>query len=408
MPRLARLLALTAMASASISAPALAAGCPGLTVTPDVFHQEAGVWLENMGFDGLGGMWVSELTANRLVRFDAQGKPGPALSVPMPGASLIGPDGRMYVAYGDGVSGVAPGINPPAGVVRFDPRAASPVAEPFASGLPMANGAAFDAAGNLYVADTVTLGKGLIKLRPDGTRDPAFTTAVPVSGADGIAIIANTLYVTLFTDAAARIIRVPLDAPQTFSTLVELSPGGAPPKGPDDLTVGPDGRLWVATNLGEVVRVDPSTGGQCTVYARSAPIDSVRFARAFAPFQDGSDLFLTNQAGELTHVHVAGIQAPTPAPAARPRMRVTVVARGLRRGHVSRVRVVVRSASAACRGGVRVRFGRTSIRTDPRGRAVLRVRPRASGRRVVLATKSGCAPATAAVRVRPASRRVSR
>jgi virginiamycin B lyase len=402
--RLFCLLASTAAALGSVCGVAQAASCPGLTATSDVFRQESGVWLENMGFDGFGGMWVSELTANQLVRFDPHGKPGRTLSVAMPGASLVGPDGLMYVAFGDGVAGVAPGVTP-AGVVRFDPRAVQPVAQPFAQGLPMANGAAFDRDGNLYVADTITPGKGLIKLRPDGTRDASFTAAVPVSGADGIAIIGSTLYVTLFSDSASRIIRVPLDAPATYTTLVELSPGGAPLKGPDDLTVGPDGHLWVATNVGELIRVDPGTGANCTVYSRAAPIDSVRFAHAFSPFQDGSDLFLTNQLGELTHLRVTGITPAPAAPAApaaqsRPRMRVTASPRGLRRGHLTRVRVIVRSPAARCRGGVSVRFGTSVVHTNARGRAVLRVRSRSTGRRTVRATKMGCATGTTQITVR--------
>lgn len=87
-------------------------------------------------------------------------------------------------------------------------------------------------------------------------------------------------------------------------------------------------------------------------------------------------------------------------PPVRPRMLVGVLPRLLPTGRTRVLRVLVRSVRH-CRGGVRVRAGGRSARTDNRGRADLRVRFTRTGRRRVTATKHGCRAAAASVSVVP-------
>jgi sugar lactone lactonase YvrE len=262
-------------------------------------------WTENLGFDGHGGMWVSELWLGRVVRYDASGQPGVSIAVPTPGAVELGPDGLMYANYGDTSTGaVEPGQ---AGVVRFDATAATPVPRTFVSGLQMANGATFDGAGNLYVSNSV--GNDIVKVRPDGTVDPSFAQATAgLSGANGLAVAGSYLYVTLTSDQYSSVVRIPLDDPAAHSTVVRLSmtPSTSPvPKGLDDLAVGPDGKLYVAAANGQLIRVSPRGGAACVVYS-GPPLTSARFATDFPPFDARTDLFLTSETGEVIHLHLSG------------------------------------------------------------------------------------------------------
>lgn len=373
-------LLLTGIAPAAAAPPS--ASCPGATATTDTFATAGPgglYWLENMGFDGRGGMWVSELALNRVVRYDAQGKPGAAVAVRNPGATILGSDGRMYAMFGDGLTGDA-------GVVRFDPTAAAPAATPFAGGLEMANGAAFDAAGNLYVADTIN---GLVaKVGRDGAVEADWLAA---PGADGIVRIGDTLYVTEFSDPRSTILAVPVADPRRAAPAAQLSDDMAGAKFLDDLDVGPDGRLYVASNRGELIRVDPADGSACILVAGLPMVDSVRFAKAFAPFGD-RDLFMTSQTGVIIHARISETGA---AVVAKPRIRLRVRPRHVHAGRRVRLRVRVTS-SAPCRAGVRIR----GVTTGPRGRARVRLRFAHRGRHVIVARKAGCRPGRAVVRAR--------
>lgn len=394
--------ALLVPAPSGAAAPAADCSALGISGTVDVWKvvgPPGAFWLENIGFDGRGGMWVSELTQNRLVRLDADRRAGTSIPVASPGASLLGPDGLMYVLSGDSPANVVPGGGGGA-VLRFDPASESPALAPFAAGLDMVNGAAFDPAGNLYVADTIH--PGLVKLRPDGTREPAFTAATQIAGADGIAYADGALYVTQFSDPAAGIARVPLDDPAAHTTLTQLSPPPAVPQLPDDAAIGPDGALYVAVNTGALVRVDRATGASCVVVHTGGPVDSVRFASGFPPYDGARDAFLTSEDGRIRHVRLTGLKAAagtTTPPAARPAMRASVTPGRVRRGRAVTLHVTVRSAATACRSGVRVRVGRRTATTDPAGRARLRLRFTTRGTRTVSAVKTGCRAARATVRV---------
>jgi hypothetical protein len=82
------------------------------------------------------------------------------------------------------------------------------------------------------------------------------------------------------------------------------------------------------------------------------------------------------------------------------RMRVSIRPRRVRVGKRTRFRVRVHSRSAACRRGVRVRFGGKRARTNRRGRARITLRFARKGRKPVRAAKRGCRSARARVRVR--------
>ncbi len=228
---------------------------------------------ENLGYDADGNLWVSRVFRNVVQRYDSAGRVTAEVAVAAPGAVRQGPDGLLYVVYGDSSAGLLPGAHD-SGVVRFDPRADHPMPQRFVSGLGMANGAAFDSAGNLYVADTA---HGVVRVRADGSIDSGWSDRTALTGANGIAVQDNSVYVTLYQSATGRIVRIPIDAPSAQTTVADVTLGAVPLTAlPDDLAVGSDGMLYDATTAGKVVRVDPGgRAGVCTVADLGVPVTAV-------------------------------------------------------------------------------------------------------------------------------------
>lgn len=229
-------------------------------------------WSENLGFDALGNLWVSRVLGDVVERYDRTGHRTGAVPVRWPGAARMGPDGLMYVVSGTLPVNMLPGLRNGT-VVRFDPTAENPVPEPFSTGLGMPNGLGFDAEGRAYVADSSL---GVLRLRPDGTIDTAWTAAAPknldlahaINGTtiNGLVVVGDAVYITVTSSPTGRVVRIPIEAPQRATTVTDLVPAAGTAL-PDDLMAARGGNLFVATALGQVVEVDPATGSGCTVWS---------------------------------------------------------------------------------------------------------------------------------------------
>ncbi|MBC7302105.1 MAG: hypothetical protein H5T78_14265 [Nocardia sp.] len=224
-------------------------------------------WSENLGIDAMGEVWVSRVMRGEVQRYDRDGRLTATVAVPSPGAIRLGPDGLLYV-----VTGNSP-LAGSGGIVRFDPAAARPVPVAFATGFPQPNGAAFDDDGNLYV----TTGNGLHRLRPDGSEDMDWWSAVSVDGPNGVVVSGDSVYVTAnfagSSGPVGRVLRLSRTDPADATTVADLTSFGTLPDFVDDLLVR-DGALYVTTLAGHLVRVDPVTGTACTVVA-TQPLTAV-------------------------------------------------------------------------------------------------------------------------------------
>ncbi|MFE3052478.1 hypothetical protein [Nocardia sp. NPDC059239] len=276
----------------SCSPTELAMGLPARTPVGD--------WSENLGFDATGDIWIARTYRNAVERYDRDGHLVVSVPVSSPGAVRLGPDGLMYVTYGNSPFA---GLTGQGGVLRFDPGAAVPQPEVFVSGLGQANGAAFDAAGNLFVADTTA--NTVERIRPDGTLDTEWTErarnalAAKGSGADGIAAAGNILYVTLLESPTARIVALPIDDPARAGVAVDLAPAPlTAPLLPDDLAITADGLLYIATGSGQFVRADPVTHTSCTLLS-GQPLTSV----AVDPSDDHTYI-LGTEGGDVLKAHL--------------------------------------------------------------------------------------------------------
>ncbi|KUJ67127.1 hypothetical protein ACZ90_30255 [Streptomyces albus subsp. albus] len=255
-------------------------------------------WRENLEFDGHGTLWVSHITQHRVEGYAPDGTRTASFPLNGPGGIRRGPDGMMYVNFGVNPLTTALG----SGIARFDPTAAHPRAEKVVDGISGINGLAIDARGNFYVSRE--LATGILKIRPDGTRDEQWTRDADVFGSNGLELVGDTLYASVITDARSPIVRIPLDDPASHTTVTELSPNLLGTKLLDDLTSF-DGDLVVASfRDGDLIRVDPDTGRSCVLATGLHMPCSVRPPRGFGGHDPRRELFVVEASGRIMRVTV--------------------------------------------------------------------------------------------------------
>ncbi|WP_227996430.1 SMP-30/gluconolactonase/LRE family protein [Nocardia australiensis] len=290
-------IALVALACGGVGAPsAIADPVTGCAPARAATAVPAGIpvldWSENVTYDKQGNLWVSRVYRNEVQRYDSAGTLTARVHVDFPGAIRLGPDGMLYTVYGNSpTSAISPG-----GIVRFDPTAAAPQSQPFASGFSaMPNGAAFDAAGNLYVASLA----GVMRILPDGAVDRDWTARAAVPGANGIVVRDRSIYLTANGSSLGRVLRMSIDDPAVRSVVAELSstlPGI--PDFADDL-IDHDGILYVATLSGRLVRIDPAGGTACAVL-NDQPMTSV-----VADPDNGGELLAGTESGTVLRIRLS-------------------------------------------------------------------------------------------------------
>lgn len=169
-----------------------------------------------------GRLFIGECReGGRLLELDpAGGQPRVLLdNVPSPNAMEVGPDGLLYFPV--------MGANE---IWRIDPDGGTP--EIVATGLGVPDAVKFDAVGNL-VSTQVHSGQ-VLRIDPRTGDQTVLANLTP--GLDNLAFVGSRLFVSNFTGEITEI----LDGQQTRAAL----PGGL--NWPLDLTVGPDGNLYVA------------------------------------------------------------------------------------------------------------------------------------------------------------------
>jgi glucose/arabinose dehydrogenase len=295
------ILAVSALLVAGLpaAAPAATAAGPGChTWTRSTVATGLGT-LENLGFDGRGGLLLSSGTL---------GGPGKVLRRTPDGATttlvanLTGPGGIVvagstaYFTTGNGItSGLLGSKDGTIESVDLDTGARATVA----TGLTMPNGMIAGPEGGFLVSRDLGSSTRMTEVRADGTRA---TYAPSATSTNGMAYDAarHRLYVDSTFNPTTTISVIDTLHPTARPRVITL-PGLGPLNGADDLTLGADGYLYVALNVaGKVVRVDPDTGGVCTLTSGLPFPSSVRFGAG--PGWDAESLYVTSFTGKVSRL----------------------------------------------------------------------------------------------------------
>lgn len=296
--------------------------CPGGPFPSSVFAQVGTDVLENLLFTP-EGLWVSDGSANAILRFPPDGSRTIAVpGISSPGGLVLHPDGSIYAGQGNSFAN-ALSRSGAARVVRFDPSAPAETLETFASGFNMPNGMTVLPGGDLAISNDVD--RGLLRIPYDAPA--AWAPIADVWGANGLVVSPDggSLFAAITFDQRSPIERIDL-ATGAHTTFAQLSVGVASlepsvytgpaldaplvgVKGLDDMTSA-DGYLYpVANGTGELLQVDTETGAACLLASGLQNPSSVRIAPEGSAFADGdpdtTDFYITEFSGAIRIVRAA-------------------------------------------------------------------------------------------------------
>jgi sugar lactone lactonase YvrE len=359
--------------------------------------------LENLEFDGTGGMLLSASGPGAIERLTPDGNVSTLVpDVNAPGGQRV--VGRvLYFNTGDGAASGLMGT-PDGTLERFD--LDTHQRSTVASGLTMPNGLAILPNGDFVASRDIGSGTGITRIPHDDPGHPQANWA-RLDDQNGMAVdpTGTYLYADQTFTADSAVYRIRISDPSDMKVVATLADPG--PKGLDDMTIDAHGILYVAANLsGEAIRVDPATGQHCVIAAGMQNTSSLKYGRG--PGWDAKHLYVTGFDGvvrELTPPGGPGTKGGQGGGGRKkPRLALVVRPRRATAGRNIRFRFTASAGRKPVRG-VRIRLGGKSARTNRHGRAILKLRFRHPGRRIARATKPGYRPARKTVLVRAARHR---
>lgn len=254
--------------------------------------------LENLAFGGDGSMYLSETSPvgpGSIQRLTPDTVRSVAVSdVSSPGG-LVVHDRTLYFATGNGTAaGLFGTTDGTVDTVDLE----SGVRSTFARGLVMPNGLARSSDGDFFATRNLGASTGLTLVPSAAPHEPS-VIRTDLGTANGIAIDGDALYVSNTFEPELRI--TVLDARDPVGAVRTIPVDGfGPLTASDDMTVGPDGRIYLAQNLaGRILRIDPKDGSSCVIATGMPLTTSVRFG---GPGWDSSSLYATSFDGTVRQV----------------------------------------------------------------------------------------------------------
>jgi sugar lactone lactonase YvrE len=262
--------------------------------------------LENLEPDGTGGLLISNNSANEIDRLTPDGRVTTLIAnVPSPGGQRIH-GGRLYFNTGD--SAQAGILQTTDGTIqRYD--FATRKLTTWSSGLSMPNGLIFLPSGDAAVSRD-SPGWGITRV-PASSPDHPQRNWVQTNDSNGLAIdpTKTWLYFDETFQPGGLVMRARLSDPSDVEQVASLGQGLVL----DDLTIDRDGDLYLASNrpspLGELIRLDPVTGGSCVIASGLADPSAVKFG--CGPGWPRNHLFVVGFQGDVYELSPPrGVRAP--------------------------------------------------------------------------------------------------
>jgi hypothetical protein len=292
--------------AALLSAPSSSAAAGGCTPwTVRTVASGLGV-LENLEPDGQGGLLISNNGSNEIDRLTPDGSVNTLIpNVPSPGGQRIR-DGYLYFNTGD--SAQAGVLQTTDGTIRrYD--LATGALTTWASGLAMPNGLLFLPSGDAVVSRD-SPGWGITRIPFADPANPQ-RNWVATNDSNGMAIdpTRTWLYFDETFQPGGLVMRARLSNPSDVEQVASLGQGLML----DDLTIDRAGDLYLAANrpapLGEVIRLDPSTGASCMIASGLGDPSAVKFG--CGPGWPNDHLFVVGFEGSVYELSPpAGTRAP--------------------------------------------------------------------------------------------------
>jgi sugar lactone lactonase YvrE len=249
-------------------------------------------WLEDLEFDGRGGLAISALTQGRLLRLTRGGHLSTLLS------SLSAPGGERRVGrYLYFVTGDTVPPKPNGTIERFDLRTHRRVS--WARGLTMPNALVFLPNGDAVVSRDVGTGTGLTRVRAGDRRHPQFEWA-RLDDTNGLAVdpSGRWLYADRTFSADGEVDRISIAHPRNVQVVGRLGAGVAP----DDMTIDGAGNLFLAGFAsGKIYRLDPHAHTSCVIASGLSNPTSVRYG---GKGWNAGALYVTDASGHLSELTV--------------------------------------------------------------------------------------------------------
>jgi streptogramin lyase len=249
--------------------------------------------LENLAFDGRGGLILSSTANNAIERMTPAGQVTTLVpDVNAPGGLVV--RGRtLFFNTGDAAaSGVLGRADGTLERVDLDTGARTLVA----AGLTMPNGLTFLPDGSAVASRDLGSGTGITRVSRAGAVQ---TSWAALDDTNGMAVdpTGRWLYADQTFTLDSAVYRISIADPSHAEVVAHLGGVGVP-KGLDDLTIDGRGRLYLAANsAGEVLRLDPATGASCVIATGLQNPSSVRFGRGAG--WSSSHLYVTGFDGSV-------------------------------------------------------------------------------------------------------------